>query len=500
VARIAVIGAGAGGLAAAARLGAKGHAVTLLERNDRVGGKLHTWTADGFSFDTGPSLFTLPAVYLDLFLKTGRPLEHEVDLQEVEPGFHYTFPDSTLDLPGSSIGRSTAAITEQLGAEAGESWRRLMKRAGDIWALTRDDILGSEITGARQLAGLARTPASLRTVAPWLSLQQIARKHVSDRHLLAVMDRYATYSGSQPGKAPGALVTIPFVEQTFGIWHIGGGLGRLADALRRRVERVGGQIRTEADVVGIDHGDRGVTGVRLADGETLASDIVVSDIDSRRLPELLGRRPAGTADHSYSGFSLLLAVAGRSEGLNHHNVWFPPDYSAEFADLAAGRPVRDPAIYVCRPEDPTMAPPGCEAWFVLVNAPRQGDGSGDTFDYRDAEATAGYADHVLATLAARGCDVRDRVQWREIRTPRDLGAADGSGDGAIYGTASHGGMSVLRRARNSHQIPGLFQVGGTAHPGGGLPLVGMGAQIVAERIGRGDDRPGVEPTSRGCAS
>jgi len=487
-------------LATAARLGAKGHAVTVLERNDRVGGKLHTWTADGFSFDTGPSLFTLPAVYLDLFLKTGRPLEHEVDLQEVEPGFHYAFPDTVLDLPGSSIGRTTAAITDQWGTDAGESWRHLMKRAGAIWAMTREDILGREVTGPRQLAGLARSPASLRTVAPWLSLQQMTRKHLSDRRLLTIMDRYATYSGSQPGKAPGALITIPFVEQTFGIWHIGGGLGRLADALHRRVDRVGGHIRTGTEVVGIDHGDNGVTGVRLADGETVPADIVVSDIDARRLHVLLGRRAPAVTDNSYSGLALLLAVDGPSQGLAHHNVWFPADYSGEFADLAAGRPIRDPAIYVCRPDDPTMAPPGSEAWFVLVNAPRHGDGSGDTFDYGDPRIVADYADHVLATLAARGCDVRDRIRWREIRTPLDLGNTDGSGDGAIYGMASHGGMSVLRRAKNTHEVPGLFQVGGTAHPGGGLPLVGMGAEIVADRIGRADDRPTVAPPRGGCAS
>ena len=500
MARICVVGAGAGGLAAAARLGAKGHEVTVVERNDRTGGKLHTWTADGFSFDTGPSLFTLPAVYLDLFSKTGRPLELEVDLQEVEPGFRYRFADGGLDLPGSSVGRTAAAIREQLGADAGESWRRLMQRAGEIWALTRQDILGSEMTGPGQLAGLARSPKSLRTVAPWLSLQQMAGKHLADPRLVQIMDRYATYSGSQPGRAPGALITIPFVEQTFGLWHIGGGLGRLADALHRRVERVGATIRTGAAVAAIEHDEAGVSGVRLADGETVPADIVVSDIDSRRLPALLGGAEQQPADDSYSGFAILLALDGRTEGLNHHNVWFPPRYAAEFTDLAAGRPVRDPAIYVCRPVDAAMAPPDCEAWFVLVNAPRHGNGSGDTFDYGDPAQVEEYADHILALLADRGCDVRDRIRWRRIQTPRDLGAADGSGDGAIYGTASHGAMSVLRRARNTSQIPGLFLVGGTAHPGGGLPLVGMGAEIVAEKIGRGDPRSASQPAGSGCAS
>ncbi|MAT61651.1 MAG: phytoene desaturase [Micrococcales bacterium] len=498
MARICVIGAGAGGMAVAARLGAKGHEVTVLERSDRTGGKLHTKTADGYSFDVGPSLFTLPAVYLDLFLKTGRPLEHEVDLIEVEPGFTYSFPDRNLTLPGSSIGRTTAALHEQLGEEAAESWRQLMRRAGEVWAMTRQDVLGSEVS-ARQLAAMAKSPKRLKAVAPWLSLHRLARKSLTDPHLVTVMDRYATYSGSQPKKAPGALVTIPFVEQTFGLWHVGGGLGQLAAALQRRVEQVGATIRTRAEVAAIEHDESGITGVQLVDGEKLDADIVVSDLDARHLPSLLGKSDGRQGTNSYSGFALLLALDGESEKLNHHNVWFPEDYDSEFRDLAAGRLVRNPAIYVCRPNDEQMAPPGCEAWFLLVNAPRHGDGTTDTFDYSHPDDVNSYADHLLKLLAQRGCDIRDRIRWRQIQSPLDLSYTDGSGDGAIYGAASHGAMSVLRRPANTSDIPGLFLVGGTAHPGGGLPLVGIGAEIVADKIGRGDERPETEPTQRGCS-
>ena len=303
-----------------------------------------------------------------------------------------------------------------------------------------------------------------------------------------------------PRKAPGALITIPFVEQTFGLWHIGGGLGNLGSALQRRVEQVGCTIRTGARVTSIERNDAGVAGVRLADGERIAADIVVSDSDSRSLPRLLGSRPKRTRDNSYSGFAVLLALDGISEDLHHHNVWFPDNYDGEFADLSAARLPRDPAIYVCRPPDSAMAPDGCEAWFLLVNAPRHGDGSSNTFDYNDPAAVEEYADHLLRLLARRGCDIRERIRWRKIQTPLDLAQTDGSGDGAIYGTASHGAMSVLHRPQNTGSVPGLYLVGGTVHPGGGLPLVGMGAEIVAEKIGRGDERPHAEPTERGCAS
>ncbi|MFN8127042.1 MAG: phytoene desaturase family protein [Candidatus Nanopelagicales bacterium] len=486
MARVCVIGAGAGGLAVAARLGAKRHDVTLLEASDRVGGKLRTVRRDGFAFDAGPSLFTLPAVYRDLFLKTGPPLEQEVDLQECEPGFRYRFADGTvLDLPGSSMGRTVAALGRQLPDPAAAEWRSLMDRAADIWRLTRTDVLGTAIDGRRQLLTLAR-PRDLRTVAPWRSLHDMG-SDLSDPRLRMVLDRYATYSGSQPTQAPGALVTIPFVETTFGLWHIGGGLGTLADALQRRCEKAGVTIRLGTRVAAIDHSHGTVTGVTTTTGEHLAADIVIPAGDSRLLPELLGTASSRRTDtESYSGFTIMAAVDGTTPDARHHTVWFPADYAGEFRDLAAGRPVADPAIYVCRPDDPAMAPDGAEAWCVLVNAPRHAPGAPDGHDWSDPLANEAYADRIFDILAARGTDIRDRVRWRMLQTPADLGAHDGTGDGAIYGTAAHGALSVLRRARNRGPLTGLYQVGGTAHPGGGLPLVGMGAEIVAEDIGRAD--------------
>ena len=485
MARIIVVGAGAGGLAAAARLGAKRHEVTVVEAAGHVGGKLRTLRRDGFAFDTGPSLFTLPAVYRDLFLKTGGPLENEVDLLETEPGFGYHFADgSRLQLPGSSMGRTCTAISDQWGTAAGDSWRDLMARAATIWRLTREAVLGTAMQGPRQLLALAR-PADLRAVAPWRSLHDMGSRELTDPRLRMVLDRYATYSGSLPQRAPGALITIPFVEQTFGLWHIGGGLGNLADAMHRRCEKAGVTFRLGTAVDRITHTDGAVTGVLTSDGHHLAADIVVSDADARRLGELTeGAIGAPGRTASYGGFAIMLALSGTTPDLNHHSVWFPARYADEFRDLAAGRPVADPAIYVCRPDDPTMAPPGCEAWFVLVNAPRHAPSQADGHDWSDTAANERYADRVLYLLAERGPDVRDRVLWRELQTPLDLGVRDRTGDGAIYGTASHGALSVLQRARNEGPLDGLFQVGGTAHPGGGLPLVGMGAEIVAGLIGR----------------
>ncbi|HEV8025096.1 MAG TPA: hypothetical protein VGP37_09455, partial [Candidatus Nanopelagicales bacterium] len=180
-----------------------------------------------------------------------------------------------------------------------------------------------------------------------------------------------------------------------------------------------------------------------------------------------------------------LAVRGRTPGLLHHNVWFPDDYDAEF-DAIFGkdpRPVADPAIYVCAPDDPRMRPDDeHESWFVLVNAPRHDPGRG--VDWQAPGLAETYADRILERLAARGMDVRDRIVWREIRTPADLQHDARAPGGSIYGTSSNGARAAFARPANSSPVPGLFLVGGSTHPGGGLPLVGMGAHIAAEAIGR----------------
>ena len=166
-------------------------------------------------------------------------------------------------------------------------------------------------------------------------------------------------------------------------------------------------------------------------------------------------------------------VRGATPGLAHHNVFFPADYDAEFDAVFGGRPAIDPTVFVTVADDPLVRPPGHEAWFVLVNAPLHGP-----LDWRRDGLADAYADRVLAVLAARGLDVRDRILFREIRTPAEIAAATGAPGGSIYGTP--GG---LLRPANRGPVCGLYLVGGSVHPGGGLPMVTLSAQIVAAEIG-----------------
>jgi len=499
VARVVVVGAGLGGLAVAARLATAGHHVEVLEAAPTWGGKLGTWSRDGFTFDTGPSLLTLPAVYRELFASTGRPLEDVVDLVPVDPVARYRFPavdghdQAWLDVPNASRPALAAALDHTLGPGAGADWGRFLDRAHAIWQATREPFLESPLGGTRELLRLARHTSDVRTVAPWRTLRGLGRDHLRDPRLRMFLDRYATYSGSDPRRAPAALAVVPYVEQTFGAWYVRGGLRRLGQAVHDRAVERGATVRTDAPVAAVLLDGGRVSGVRLEDGSVVRADVVVSDADARTLyGELLPRDVGGRslrrldrATPSLSGFVLLLALRGRTPDLAHHTVLFPADYDAEF-DAVFGRDARsvdDPTVYVSAPDDPALRPDDDhEAWFVLVNAPRHGAGPGAT-DWDLPFRASTYADRVLEVMAARGLDVRDRVLWREVRTPADLERATGSPGGAIYGTSSNGVRAAFLRPGNASPVPGLFLVGGSAHPGGGLPLVGLSAAIVARLVG-----------------
>lgn len=491
--RVVVIGAGVGGLAVAARLAAQGHDVALHERSGTHGGKLGEYRRDGFAFDTGPSLLTLPQVFEELFSDTGGPWD--LDVVPVDPACSYRFADgTTLDLPFDP-GAVPAALDAALGAGAGASWQALHDRSARLWELTGDAVLRRPLQGAGDLLRFSRRVRDLRVIAPWRTLRGLGTAMLPDPRLRTWLDRYATYSGSDPRRTPSVLSVTPYVEQRFGAWYVRGGLRRIADALLQRCRSLGVRVHLGSEVGRVRTGDRAVTGVELADGTVVDADAVVCDADAavlygRLLP---GRVPR--AQRSLSGFALLLALDGCEPG-PAHRVFFPADYDAEF-DAVLGRrpaPVPDPAVYVHSPDDPALRPDDAsQGWFVLVNAPPQDPSRGVDWDVPGLADR--YADRVLARLAERGTDVRGRIRWREVRTPADLERDTGAPGGAIYGTASHGPRAALLRPANRSPVPGLYLVGGSAHPGGGLPLVVLSAGIVAEMIGPATGSVGRRPSA-----
>ncbi len=454
-----------GGLAVAARLGAAGHRVTVFEQAATVGGKLGRYeraAPDGtFRFDTGPSLLTLPQVFEEFFAATGTRLADELDLVPLDPIVRHVFADGTALDSCADPEEFAARIATALGTGAAQDWRALWRRAARVWYASWHHVLTSTVDSPWFLPRLAWRVGDLAAIAPGRSLRWLGRRYLRDPRLRMLLDRYATYAGADPRRAPAALVAIAYAELAFGGWYPRGGLGTLADALLRRCERWSVEVRTGERVTRVETAGGAVTGVRLAGGRAVPADVVVSNADALALHRDLlpdPRRAARLADRSLSGFVLLLGM--RETPMEQGNaVYFPADYDAEFDDVFRyRRPARDPAVYV------STRGAVCQ---VLVNAPPYPDVRWD-----------GYADRVLAILARRGLELRDRIAFLEARTPADLAAATAATDGAIYGTAAH----RLLRPANRGPVRGLYLVGGCTHPGGGLPLVTLSAKIVADMI------------------
>lgn len=472
---VVVIGAGVGGLAAALRLARAGHRVTIHERSAEVGGKLAVYERDGFRFDTGPSLLTLPGVFEELGL--------DLHPEPLDPVVRHVFPDGTVLDSSPDHQVFLDRIATALGDEAAADWDRFWRRAARIWRASWESVLQRPVSVA-SLARMSWRVADLAAIAPGRSLRSLGRRHLRDPRLRMMLDRYATYTGTDPRRAPAALAAIPYAELAHGGWYLPGGLGTLAGALRAKCDEAGVRVELGSAVTAIE-ADHRVRGVRLSGGVFVPADVVVSNVDAISLyRDLLPspRRLTGLADRSLAGFVLLLGVRGHTPELAHHTVFFPRDYDAEFDAIFPGpgrraRLVDDPAVFVTRADDPRVRPDRSEAWFVLVNTPRHGT-DWSAVDWTRQDLASAYANRILTVLKDRGVDVRDRLEFLETRTPADLAAATAAPGGAIYGTS--GG---LLRPANSGPVDGLHLVGGSVHPGGGLPMVALSARIVADRIG-----------------
>ncbi len=483
--RVIVVGAGLGGLAAAIRLAAAGRHVIVLEKNERVGGKLNLLREAGYTFDTGPSLLTMPWVIEELFAAAGRRAADYLTLEQIEPTCRYHWPDGTIFNAWQRLPQLIQEI-ERLSPPDVPAFFRFLAHTARIYDAVADTFLLKPFDGLHELL----TPRLLRdgpNIDALRSVDAAVRSFFRSPYLRQVFNRYATYNGSSPYISPATFNVIAYIEFAEGGWYVRGGMYALALALLRLAAELGVEVRTGAPVVAVTTSGRRVCGVRLANGEELAAGQVLINADpSYAYRTLIPDQEATAArlarqEISCSGFVLFLGVNRQYPQLAHHNIFFSHDYPREFAAIfQKGVPAADPTVYVAATAitDPEHAPPGHLNLFVLVNAPALNP---RVCWKREARP---YRDGIVAKLERMGLtDLNRHIVYEQIWTPVDIAERYNAPGGAIYGWASHSPFSAFFRPPLRARDPqGLYFVGGGTHPGGGIPLVLLSGRAVAERV------------------
>lgn len=489
---VIIIGGGFGGLSCAIRLASQGVRVTILERQDRVGGKLQQIEQDGYHFDRGPSTITMPASFRSVFDHAGVEMEDYVQLYELEPRTRNRFADGTVvDLSGNR-----EWMKEQIAAYSPEDatgYDAFMDESAALYAEANRHFLGKLLLSPKDKYNL-RMLRSLLRVRPTVKLDKLLRSYFQHPHTLAMFGRYATYVGSSPYQAPSIFAMMGHVEAEVGIYGVKGGTYQLIEAMTRLAQEKGVQIITGTNVRQIVVRNGQVAGVDTDQGFREADQVVANGdvLSVNRLllaPEY--RKQMSDArinryEPSISGFVTLAGVKRQYESLLHHTVFFPERYEPEFDHIFRDRKMpADPTIYICYSgySEEGMAPAGASNLFILVNAPYLSD------SWNWEEQMERYGELVLEKLAERGITGLKQSDVLIRYTPQHIERDTLAHQGSIYGISSNSVKQTFMRPGNkSKDVQGLWYVGGTTHPGGGTPIVTLSGQLVgaqlASEIGR----------------
>ncbi len=484
--KVAVIGGGLGGLSAAVRLANRGFDVELFERNDRLGGKMNRFEDQGFQFDTGPSLLTMPFVVDDLFQFIGKKREDYLTFEPIDPVCRYFWEDGASLDTSTETDRMRPEIAK-LSPKDAEQYEAFMNYGKRIYDLTADIFLYSAIHEPNKVINWKNFMTLFRAyqIDPMRTAHQGVSRFFKHPRIIQLFDRYATYNGSNPYQAPATLNIIPYVEYGLGSFYIKGGMFQLVTVLEKLACENGVNISTSAHVERILQQNKQVIGVQV-NGEKISADYVISNADVVvAYNELIDgfekkRKKLNRFEPSLSGLVFLWGVKGEYDQLAHHNIIFPNDYAPEFESIFKEKQAPDdPTIYIAisSKTDKAHAPKGHENWFVLLNMPYLAEGQ--QWD----DIVNRMRNFVLDKLKSNGLDVTDKVETEKVFTPQDFYDYYRSNRGSIYGIASNNKTTAFRRPANrSREIKGLYFVGGSTHPGGGVPLVMLSGKLSADLI------------------
>jgi diapolycopene oxygenase len=480
---VLVVGGGAGGMSSALVLQNAGFQVKVLEKNPGIGGKLSADTMEGFVFDNGPSILTLPGVLRELFRLTGKSLEDYLELVPLDPQWRCFFNDGQhFDFRATEEG-----MLSEIGKFAPQDvdgFRKLMLKSRELYKISENNFffqdLGNVFDVLKQV--MSKESAQLAwNIQPFHTYARLVEKYIQNPRLKQALEHLPQYVGSSPFLSPAILACLIYVQFEKGCWYPMGGMNKISEALVKRFEELGGEYITDQTVDKIYDDGRTIRGVETRDGKMWTAEEYVFNIDVNCFREKLNRKPAEEKDLACSGVTVFLGLDKKVNGLAHHNFFFSESHKNEFMDLYDRRlPHQDPTIYACVPSktDPSVAPEGKENIFLLIHSPTLNSKT-DWNTYLDV-----YVELILNKLKKTGYDLKAHtITVQKNRSPKDIGEKWGTYKGNIYGMASHGLIKGGFKTKNSGTPFRNCQLaGGTVNPGAGVPMSLMSGMVAGSNL------------------
>src|SRR5699024_9687660 len=455
----------------------------------RPGGKIGEIESHGFRFDTGPSLLTMPSVLESFFLNCGHSIHNFLSIEPVDPICRYFF-NSGVEFDCHRKEAVNIAQIQNFAPQDVQAYQDFLKYSQELYQRTKESFLFNPLYGWSDFRSLNWTDFS--KIDAFKTVAQRIEKQFNSPELQQFFERFPTYNGSSPYQAPATMNIIPYIALNRGGYYIKGGIYRLVDALINLADSMEVSIKTDIDIQSVTTQNNSVTGVKDSQGRQYHADIVVSNADahityrqilnSNNLSHIQ-KKKLDIAEPSSSAFVLLLGVERQYSQLSHHNIFFSDDYRNEFKQIFTKKIMPDnPTIYISNTShsDPDHAPEGASNLFILVNAPYVNE---NWYWQNNKEK---YRDKVIQILEKRGLiELKKHITFSKTLTPKHFFNRYRSYKGSIYGTSSNSKWSAFLRPRNkSRKIEGLYLVGGSTHPGGGIPLVLLSALHATELIQR----------------
>ena len=486
-ARVVIIGAGIAGIAAAIRMAVKGYSVDVFEANAYPGGKLSEFELEGYRFDAGPSLFTMPQYVDELFTLAGKKPQDYFQYQRLNAVCNYFYADGTR-LNAYSDQEKFAQEVVAVTAEQAGNVEKYLANSSRIYQITNHVFLERSLHRLRTFLrwDTLKSILNFGKIDAFRSMNVANQSFFNNPHLVQFYNRYATYNGSNPYTAPATLNVIPHLEQHYGAYFPNGGMYQITKSLVALAESLGVVFNYNVRVTEIVVQNKAIKGIKVNDRLVEAS-LVISNMDvwftyKKLLSAQPRLQPKNILQQERSSSALIFywGIKKPFAELDMHNIFFSADYEAEFDAIWKQKTISDdPTVYVnisskCKTDD---APAGCENWFVMINVPAN---VGQNWD----ELIALAKQNILKKLSASlGVEIEPLIACESILDPRGIEQKTSSYQGSIYGTSSNSQFAAfLRHANKSAKVKGLYFCGGSVHPGGGIPLALLSAKIVSDWI------------------